>query len=107
MINNAQGNFEGNFDWKEVVLEFIAPKDADRMIVGTVLYGSGTAWFDDVKFEMLDKKNLDEHFAKNDCGPVETIPYKIVETKTEWPKLVDSNYLCRTTSCLAELLCFR
>ena len=97
MINNVQGNFEGTFDWKEIVFEFTAPKDADRLTIGTVLYGTGTAWFDDVKFEMIDEKELDERFAMPDFGEVESIPYKIVELESGWPTMKDDDYLCRST----------
>lgn len=44
----------GNYDWKEVRAEFTAPKDADIADLGTVLRGTGTAWFDDVSLECLD-----------------------------------------------------
>ncbi len=38
----------GTYDWKEVTAEFTAPADADTAELGTVLWGTGTAWFDDV-----------------------------------------------------------
>ncbi len=44
----------GTYDWKQVTLEFTAPSDADRADLGTVLWGTGTAWFDDVQLELLD-----------------------------------------------------
>ena len=43
----------GTYDWKEVKTEFIAPADADRADLGTVLRGTGTAWFDLVSLECL------------------------------------------------------
>lgn len=45
---------EGTFDWKQVRAEFVAPAEADQADLGTVLRGSGTAWFDDVRLECLD-----------------------------------------------------
>jgi hypothetical protein len=39
---------EGTYDWKEVKAGFEAPKDATVASLGTVLRGTGTAWFDDV-----------------------------------------------------------
>ena len=45
----------GTYDWKEVTAEFTAPADADRSDLGTVLWGTGTAWFDDVSLECADK----------------------------------------------------
>ena len=41
----------GTYDWKEVTAEFTAPADASLSDLGTVLYGTGTAWFDDVSLE--------------------------------------------------------
>jgi hypothetical protein len=45
---------EGTFDWKQVQAEFTAPEAADRADLGTVLRGTGTAWFDNVMLERLD-----------------------------------------------------
>lgn len=44
---------DGTFDWKQVELEFTAPETADRLDLGTVLRGTGTAWFDDVELQCL------------------------------------------------------
>ncbi|MGA2258239.1 MAG: hypothetical protein ABSG53_26535, partial [Thermoguttaceae bacterium] len=43
----------GSYDWKEVAAEFTAPKEADVASLGSVLRGTGTAWFDDVSFVCL------------------------------------------------------
>jgi len=44
----------GTYGWKEVTAEFTAPKAAVRASIGTILRGTGTAWFDDVRLECLD-----------------------------------------------------
>jgi hypothetical protein len=44
----------GTFDWRQVETEFTAPAGADQLDVGTVLRGTGTAWFDSVSLELLD-----------------------------------------------------
>ena len=49
---------EGTYDWKQVTAEFTAPPDADRADLGTVLRGTGTAWFDNVSLECLQPGNL-------------------------------------------------
>lgn len=49
LINPMATISGGTFDWREVTAEFTAPTNADRLSVGTVLYGTGTAWFDDAK----------------------------------------------------------
>jgi len=41
----------GTYDWKEVTAEFTAPVEADQADLGTVLRGTGVAWFDDVTLE--------------------------------------------------------
>ncbi len=45
---------DGTFDWKPVSIEFTVPQGADRADLGTVLRGTGVAWFDDVSLERLD-----------------------------------------------------
>jgi hypothetical protein len=53
MLNAGQGAY----GWKEVTAEFTAPADADRADLGTVLRGTGTAWFDHVTLQCLDEGN--------------------------------------------------
>ncbi len=48
----------GTYDWKQVVAEFTAPPDASRADLGTVLRGTGTAWFDNVTLECLEPGKL-------------------------------------------------
>ncbi|MDY0168836.1 MAG: DUF4091 domain-containing protein [Thermoguttaceae bacterium] len=48
----------GTFDWKEVVAEFTTPPEANRASLGTVLRGTGTAWFDSVTLECLEPGGL-------------------------------------------------
>lgn len=43
----------GTYDWKEVTAEFVAPARATRADLGTVLRGTGTAWFDNVRLDCL------------------------------------------------------
>jgi len=50
-VFNAGG---GSYDWKQITAEFTAPPEANVASVGTVLWGTGTAWFDDVSLECLD-----------------------------------------------------
>jgi len=48
----------GTFGWKEVAAEFTAPPEADRADLGTVLRGTGTAWFDNVTLQCLEPGRL-------------------------------------------------
>ncbi len=44
----------GAYDWRQVTLTFTAPAGSDRASLGTVLRGTGRAWFDDVSLVRLD-----------------------------------------------------
>ncbi|MEN6547505.1 MAG: glycoside hydrolase domain-containing protein [Armatimonadia bacterium] len=72
----------GTYDWKQVRAEFTAPADANRADLGTVLRGTGTAWFDDVALttdatsklqitasapERLPLKEIDLKPSRPDC----------------------------------------
>jgi hypothetical protein len=48
----------GTYDWQELTAEFEAPEDANLADLGTVLRGTGTAWFDDVALELLDEAGV-------------------------------------------------
>lgn len=48
----------GTYGWKELTLEFVAPPEATVANLGTVLFGTGTAWFDHVQLECLESKRL-------------------------------------------------
>ena len=50
-INQTARTGEGTFDWKEQVISFTVPEGATRMQTGSVLYGTGTAWYDAFSFE--------------------------------------------------------
>jgi hypothetical protein len=50
-INQTARCGEGTFDWKEQVITFTVPEGATRMQTGSVLYGTGTAWYDAFSFE--------------------------------------------------------
>jgi len=54
-LNQVVRTGDGTFDWKEQVITFTVPENATRMQTGSVLYGTGTAWYDGFSFE-TDKK---------------------------------------------------
>ena len=72
---------DGTFDWRKVTAEFTAPATADRADLGTVLHGTGTAWFDHVTLECLDPG----HAIKVTAGSVERLELKQVGTEPAWP----------------------
>ncbi len=51
LLNQVISGGGGSYGWKEVTLDFTAPEEANRASLGTVLWGTGEAWFDDVSLE--------------------------------------------------------
>jgi len=52
-INQGLSAGSGTYGWKKVTLTFTTPADASDAEVGTMLWGTGTAWFDDVSLESV------------------------------------------------------
>ena len=50
VVNKTLGAGHGTFDWKQVSATFTAPTNAKSATLGTVLHGTGRAWFDDAEF---------------------------------------------------------
>ncbi len=50
-INTVARAGEGTFDWKEQVITFTVPEGATRLQTGSVLYGTGTTWYDGFALE--------------------------------------------------------
>lgn len=71
----------GTYDWKEVRAEFTAPADADRASLGTVLRGTGTAWFDDASLERLTAGTLGIHVGR----PETALPLRDAAADASWP----------------------
>jgi len=68
-INQVVRTGSGTFDWKEQVISFTVPEGATRMQTGSVLYGTGEAWYDAFTFE-TDKQPL---CATASAGPIERL----------------------------------
>ena len=54
----------GTYDWQQVTAEFVAPEEANLADLGTVLRGTGIAWFDDVTLECQEPSKLTATAAK-------------------------------------------
>ncbi len=50
-INQVARTGEGTFGWKEQTISFTVPVGATRLQTGSVLFGTGTAWYDAFSFE--------------------------------------------------------
>ncbi len=73
IVNQVIKAGDGTFDWKEAIATFIVPETGATMDIGTVLYGTGKAWFDDVSLKISGGEN---GAAKLDVGAVETVKLK-------------------------------
>jgi len=52
MVNRAR-SWEGTFDWRPIEIVFEAPTEpGPRFTCGTLLHGTGTAWYDDAALEL-------------------------------------------------------
>jgi Glycoside hydrolase 123, catalytic domain/Carbohydrate binding domain len=71
---------EGTFDWKQVTARFTAPEQANQADLGTVLRGTGTAWFDHVSLECLDPD-----VVRAVAGPAERLELHEVGALPPWP----------------------
>ncbi len=91
----------GTYDWKQVQAEFTAPESADRASVGTVLRGTGTAWFDNVSLECQDflepaqSADAERSSATRSAGGG-------VEVKVDRPERMDLRVVGRASGWLAE-----
>ena len=52
LLNRTTGE-GGTYDWRKTTFEFTVSDGASTFSVGTVLHGTGTAWYDDVSVELL------------------------------------------------------
>lgn len=88
----------GTYDWKQVRAEFTAPPTANNADLGTVLWGTGTAWFDDVELTCLDAGQA--RLTATVSGPEKL---QLTETGASAPWLKGSAYLCRVPVVVTNL----
>ncbi|MFB3879786.1 MAG: carbohydrate binding domain-containing protein [Armatimonadota bacterium] len=69
----------GSFDWRQVTAEFDVPADCDQLEVGTVLWGTGTAWFDDLSLDTTAAQSITAKAAD-----VETLSVSEIEADPAW-----------------------
>jgi hypothetical protein len=50
IVNRVFKTGDGTFDWREQVIRLRVPENCTRLRTGSVLYGSGTAWYDAFTF---------------------------------------------------------
>jgi hypothetical protein len=54
LLNRVLDAGDGTYNWRQVSFEFTAPEEANVASLGTVLYGTGTGWYDDVMLDIVD-----------------------------------------------------
>ena len=96
-VGNAQNSMlaapmlpagDGTYDWKKVTHEFTAPEEANLLSLGTVLRGTGTAWFDDISLTCLEQGNV-----QAEVQPVERMELEEIggiPEATSWPSRAPS-----------------
>jgi hypothetical protein len=80
LISPMLSGGEGSFDWRQVTAEFTAPAEADLADLGTVLYGTGTAWFDNVTLECLTPGQL-----RATASALQSLPLHEAGAEAPWP----------------------
>jgi len=55
LINRVENAGDGTYDWRHIAFEVTAPPNSTDATIGTVLYGTGTAWYDDFSFEAAEQ----------------------------------------------------
>ena len=63
LINRVFSAGEGSYGWRPIEWQFTAPEGARIAHIGTVLYGTGAAWFDDAELEPVDRSPLKARFV--------------------------------------------
>ncbi len=82
IVNIVKSAGSGTFDWRPLTIEFTVPEDGQWWDLGTVLWGTGTAWYDDVRVQIEYPGNLQVK-----VGPTETLPARPMgEGRPPWPR---------------------
>ncbi|MFP4058485.1 MAG: glycoside hydrolase domain-containing protein [Candidatus Brocadiia bacterium] len=80
VVNRVLDAGEGTYPWRQVETTVHTPPDAVRATVGTVLRGTGTAWYDDARFELLAERPPLEARA----GPQQRRTLAVPPVRGEW-----------------------
>jgi len=86
IINTVLNGGGGTYDWKQVRTEFVATPDANVADLGTVLWGTGIAWFDDVELQCSEQFRV-----KVIAGQPERLRVREVGSGAPWRKGGDSD----------------
>ncbi|MEA3364750.1 MAG: hypothetical protein U9Q79_03830, partial [Candidatus Hydrogenedentes bacterium] len=87
MANRVEG-YEGTFDWRKVSIEFEVPEGGRSFSCGTVLHGTGTAWYDGARLDRLSEQSG----VAVTVGPAEKMRLETDDASAAWP---DNNWMLR------------
>ena len=79
LLNRTLHVGDGTFDWRKARVELTAPQEANTASVGTVLWGTGTAWFDDVSLVSPEGSKLTAS-----AGPAEELEVQRAGAAAAW-----------------------
>ncbi len=79
LVNKSE-TWDGTFDWRMATIEFEVPPGGSVLSCGTLLHGSGTAWFDDARLEKTTAAAQPEVRV----GSAETLRLRRMPTPAAW-----------------------
>ncbi len=80
MVNKSE-QWDGTFDWRIATIEFEVPVGGQTMQCGTLLHGTGVAWFDDAKLEVVGGgKEIEAR-----VGDADKRELKVIGDAAPWP----------------------
>ncbi|MBR1588216.1 MAG: hypothetical protein IJ658_07815, partial [Kiritimatiellae bacterium] len=81
VVNRVVRTGTGTFDWKETVIKVKVPEECTRLATGSVLRGTGTAWYDDFSFD----PGVERPAVSSRVGATERISDAFVGEGAAWP----------------------
>ena len=80
LVNRSE-IWSGTFDWRRAVIEFEVPEGGRTFSCGTLLHGTGTAWFDEIRLERIG----DESPLTVAVGSAQTLRLERLQPADDWP----------------------
>ncbi|MDD2598007.1 MAG: DUF4091 domain-containing protein [Kiritimatiellae bacterium] len=83
MFNQQASTGEAEKEWQELTIPFTVPEGATTLKTGSLLRGSGTAWFDDLRIE-CNPPIVIQPKVELSCSAVEHLSLKREGVQEEW-----------------------
>ena len=90
-VGRVESAGDGTYDWRTLTFEVTAPPGATTLRHGSILYGSGTAWYDDVKLEELGAGPV----VEVKVGQPERLQLQSLDGSPEYPQVEGHRYETR------------